>query len=1142
MTGNLPLWQSISLTQPAAIEASAGTGKTYTVEHLVLRLLQANKKEIIRPELGQLDLKEILLVTFTEKATAELKHRLREKLQEVLTIGKFPLDQSGTLLDPLQRERLEYHLSQVESAPIYTIHSFCQWALKTFAFESELPLDMKVLNDSSLFDSLLLNWFREQSKNTKLKEFWNRWVQDWPKFLEDLKLLCQKSTPSNVNFDKAPTWGFIENKAQELEEIFETENQAKEIIQKNQFLIDQLLGTLEQLPSLNKKELTFFEQIKSLKNSVYTSSEDFLKTLQKFHGRKKGPQAVAKDLFKKNTSEELNDQLEAFVSFLEQIWSVLPSTKYKDKLNGAQKDLRFLFQFWIAEQVNSKWEEKKLDEGYLSFDDMIEWMSAKVEVPEFRKRLQEKFRYAIIDEFQDTDNNQWKVFRSLFLQDRINQNVLYVVGDPKQAIYRFRGADLATYESAKEVIRQYGSIATLPDNYRSHPNVVKDYNALFSNPDWFAPNGTPSQLYTAVSAQKEDDLKTNYSSFTNTLAAVGIDGDKVPEQRKEYAQKATALLLTFLKDNPHLNFGDVAILGQTKKEFEAFQKVFDSLQIPWTIFKGDGLYQGNACHQLLLVLEALVVFPKWKTNPGVSQTDFFKLPLRVETEVDPMLYEAYAKWKGLLTQRRYSQLFDSLQEESNLPEQLNQMDNPDRFLADLDQVQQMLLQKLLIENWSFPKVVKYLRSLYEGVEKLSENESFFAKETESPAIQFLTMHKSKGLEFPIVLHAPRFSPIRMRDSYFVFPSENEVGQFQLEQKNDNNKNREKSLLLDEEARLYYVSLTRAELFQIWPLVPTKGELMWPHNLLQGFECVPIPQMTELSLPVKGEERKLLKQEEWKENVFSSKIPLQVSHSSLAASSSSSHGPHFQEGPAGEKHKPELKAMESSWPSSNKTGNVWHEMLELLPWEDFFAEQPSEAYEDLLKRLSQRESLWTSSEDLQKERAIEFKKLAGSALLTPLSDRRGDVFHLRDIPESHRWAELEFFFGMEDLLDKHGWIQGFIDLTFQSSLGDGSYQYHILDWKSNTLKDYSGAGLNQAMQEHQYDQQANLYLYALHLWLKRTLPNYEPEIHLGGAHYCFLRGVDSNGHTAFWSSYPSVEEITRSIPNEISERVLNYEGK
>lgn len=370
------------------IEASAGTGKTFSIQHLVIRNV-----------LRGLKLSEILVVTFTKASTKELKERILGQLREIAA-GSFP-----PYFDPEKKGCIEAALREFDGCEIDTIHAFANRMLSTYAFEANLFVDEAA--EGSV----------EGDRTQAVRDFLRT-------DLEGLSYgLSQKKVLLSMKWEKPPA---------EVEGPF----------------------------------LTFDE--------LY---HKFLKIAFPPHLELAGEFGEALERAVDNPSPETFDQL---------LFLGVPEFKKKEKIPDYLAEVVKLVEYALSEEIlaNRFWRDvtplvrkRGLQRGRFGFDEMLLGMQEALQSEAFKQAVAGRYRAVLIDEFQDTDPVQWNIFSTLFLHGW--EGVLYLVGDPKQSIYRFRHADIYTYLQACAELGDEAKVA-LDTNYRSHPDLIDSLNAFLA--------------------------------------------------------------------------------------------------------------------------------------------------------------------------------------------------------------------------------------------------------------------------------------------------------------------------------------------------------------------------------------------------------------------------------------------------------------------------------------------------------------------------------------------------------------------------------------------------------------------------------------------------------------------------------------
>ena len=457
--------QTLPLTGVHLIEASAGTGKTYTITSLFLRLLIER----------ELTLEQIVVVTFTKAATAELRARIRTRLYDALRA--LEVWDEHPSLDPvlmelmlrcpdttLARRRLTLSLQQMDEASIFTIHGFCQRMLLEYAFESKLRFDVDLIADQRpLIQQIVQDfWAREV---TVLAEAEVRYLQQSLTGLDDMVSLAYAAI-------QWPDMPLVEEPAPvdtagALERYLLTRSQAQSLWQRSGEEVRRLLlGTTALHRGSYKPEKfeRWFEDLDELFRTEGRSLHNFCDAVQRLS---------------RTTLQEATN-------------SGRPTPEHKffeacEWLAQAHAQATLAFDGWLVHfkarlvaYARAEARRRKLEGGLVSFDDLLQQMSDALQGPHgelLAKSIRKKYPAALIDEFQDTDPIQYTVFSRIYGKQ---QSALFLIGDPKQAIYAFRGADIFAY--LKAAADAGANTWTLHTNYRSDKSLVRALNTLFQRP------------------------------------------------------------------------------------------------------------------------------------------------------------------------------------------------------------------------------------------------------------------------------------------------------------------------------------------------------------------------------------------------------------------------------------------------------------------------------------------------------------------------------------------------------------------------------------------------------------------------------------------------------------------------------------
>ena len=828
------------------IEASAGTGKTFTIQLMVAKLIARGTP-----------LKKILIVTYTEKAAGELKDRIRKKIVEVLDTGLLDKNAEKAKWNDVS-DKLDFFnkaYRDVDNAAIFTIHSFCQKALKEYAYDAGRPFDVSMVDDSAVKE-LVERRIREE------------WIND-----ADFKKLVEiKGSVDSVIDD-------LEDRLIKAVDLYKGSQNGKEIVKRqstdlcilgkalSESEIEKIL-VAEDFATL-RKAIDFENKIKLLEahpearfsktgNNGY--AKNFVEAMEAW---KKGSVLYSKSSFKEDYARDncSGDLFNAFAYFRD-LREIISHDLYNHKLE------RFLSI--CTKDLFNEWQKNKSDSKLQSYNDMILSVhDAVLNGSGLKEKLQAEYTYAIIDEFQDTNQLQWDIFKTLFWNQ--SDHSIYVVGDPKQSIYSFQGADVNVYNKAIEDIKQEKG-RRLACNYRSTNGIIHACNTLFEK-DFFTPakgmnklidftesispdeKNPPSppkappqycgKIVPSIWLCKGSDKGVNEHAFARAAVKQIVDWCSLTEETDESGKKKTKLQV-FDKDHSeklrNLKLKDVAVLARSRTEMQVIESYMKQAHLPFTQYKESNLFKSRESAEWISLFRALNAtdFSGWnrKLLNEVLITDFFKDGLKktlakegqdlekikdfnelhlVESEVfdSPEIWERKClnEWRALALKKRYAEMLEHIYDDTCIDDRLTDRASLQE-LARLRQIGNYAIDYLYNHNCSLEDLVRHLDGLARFNESADdENGDLVEKGSDSDMVQVMTIHASKGLEFPVVISVAGFK------GYY----DQAEGPFLYHDNNDiylgfgkNAKDARKKEELEEWKRLFYVDFTRASSILVLP--------------------------------------------------------------------------------------------------------------------------------------------------------------------------------------------------------------------------------------------------------------------------------------------------------------------------------------
>jgi exodeoxyribonuclease V beta subunit len=1137
-----PLHKGINL-----VEASAGTGKTYAIAMLVLRAIVELEMAIER----------ILVVTFTRAAAEELRGRIRSRLVEGRDILRGGVSKQGENFDevlcrwaeniknPDRAMRcLELALYDIDRAGIFTIHGFCQRMLVDFALESGQLFDVELLNDV------------EPVRKEVAHDFWRENV--YPLDTIHCAVILDSFPDPEALLDSV-CGGMREGEAVEPDVIGMDECR-QALVDTWQEMCDwweknggKLLDHLESLVKSGGFRKKFTESFKDWQRGVHL----FL--------TENNPISIPRlELLKKeNLLAELNGSKFRGAAKKEAVTAdwVLPG-ELLDNLLTAMAQLLLCVRKQLAEELIVKTMARLDRLGQLSFDDLIGRLAHALREKESRlpNLIRSRFTMALIDEFQDTDNGQWAVFSSVFTG---SDHYLYLIGDPKQSIYRFRGADIHSYFLAK---KQAGCHLTLKRNFRSHPLLVDEINRIFSyrdNP--FLLDKRYIDFLPVIPARTAEDLDLTRDgrSMAGLVYCMLAENDQSKDGRWT-SGKAGKLLCRFtiaetiklldrkepirFKNGEERNLlpRDIAVLVRSNRQAKEYLEELTCHGVPAVISSSRSIYESEECRELLTLLQAVAgpgdiglvkraIALRWFGFSGNQLYDLWRDESRFgEWHERFFLYNELWKNGGLLV------MMQRLVEEEEVFITLSTVQGGERAITNIQHLLELVQELESSEHMQMGQVLLRLQRLMSTAAKEESGE--LRLDTDAEAVRIITMHSAKGLEFPVVFcpwlwytnsaAAKKQSCVRGRD---------ESGLSILDLGSERFDKRREVVLHEERAeglRLLYVALTRATVrcYVMWADVKPGsgvgesfqsplGYLLFPRGRCSYDEQVKLfrsrrgPGTTFFTVP------RNIKMARWSPFTHDGELVLKEfsarnlhtdwqmsSYSSLT--SLSEYGQERDPGAREEKETTGTIPV-PGLPMGPHFGNVVHEILESVPFSGLA--KPA-GYEDEITTICRRYGMAIEQESLRRLLAI--------CVTTPISPEGKDVsFSLAGLSENVLLKEMEFYFRMSrvetEMINSvligepavcslghrgiEGYLTGLMDLICEIDS-----RFYIFDYKTNylgdCLDDYNGEKLLRAMVSHNYGLQFWIYTVVLHRHLKNIIHSYSYEKHFGGVFYLFVRGM------------------------------------
>lgn len=991
------------------IEASAGTGKTFSLAIMAVRLIV---------EQGMLP-KEILMVTFTEAATAELQQRMRAFIRQAYRYATdasyIPnpnllikvVDQNRSLA----KDNLAKAINQLDELNIFTIHGFCQRTLGEFAFETGEAFGKELVKEiTPIYDELGLDFIRNN--------------------------IYQLSLDDVIN---------LKNTFNSIFNIKIQENYLKSQI-----------GEISYDEYVKKYELE--------KNKIINTIKD-------------------------NPNYHL-------------VYNLL-ANNYNQ----------------VFEKFNSLINEKNV----FSFNHLIDNVYNSIN-NELIKQFKLRYKALFIDEFQDTNAKQYHIFKNLF-----PSQIVFIIGDPKQAIYGFTGGDIYTYFKGKNEV---DVIYTLNKNFRSSPKLIQSINTIFDqskNP--FYSNQLSNIEYYECRTLDQNEYKYAFDYDGEVIdQRLHLNPYKVSLATlyKNIASDIFSLIENGRLNNNKINPGQITFIGRTNNVLASIKKELDILNIPSVIVNEEKIFNTSEFSFIKGIIKGIRSRNKSAILEFLNHQVFnYSVEFIQNLDLTPLINQFY-KYSILANEKGIYDTLKTVFEDFKINQNaIQHIENHQKFWANCNQIAEQLQYIQTNNNLTFSDLIQKIEN-----NEIGQDDEFETRlESDENAVQLMTIHKSKGLEFDFVFSIlPNSKPIGESNPFYRYYNPNE-NDYNIDINFNKIANENNELLIQriqEDRRLIYVTLTRAKHNLFGYYKPIKS--VQSHHSFQNLNLEDIK-----SFPFKAVSGKYSSNQS--QNINPIPVPaLTISDAKYRKMSfsglSGNHG-HFAA------MYNEMEYDESSYEKfifedlvkGTTTGNLIHNLFEYIDftnedqWDKIiqnairkFAPNKKDIYEKQLPLFIQH--VLQNSININ-GKSIVLADVTNSKKINELEfDIRANQVDLSKLEEIKR-DDLDFSF--IDTKDYYGMLNGLIDLVFEH---EG--KYYILDWKTNFLgnhtDDYIRPNLLEAMRFNNYLLQYTIYTYALNKYLESRIPEYNYDTHFGGVIYLFVRGMRQNETTGIFTNRITKDEL------------------
>lgn len=1127
------------------VESSAGTGKTFLLEHLFVDLLLTRGVTI----------DQILVVTYTEKATAELVLRLRSLLVELSELGPEHAKSKQAAsappserwpIDELARQRIRQALLSFDRANISTIHGFCQRILREHSFIQGRLFDESLIAEETVTRHAFRDLLRTHAGAADdVAAVLRAWLDSGKAVaaLEDLVCHCAGHDAAEIRprFDQerlasamrawpALAWG------------------------------DTALGALlKQEGVAGQSVKACVARLAWLVDAVAVARGDGLAFLS---GAGCSPDKTLADTLAYLAAKLPRNAKDAVLAKAVAGVSALAAAVVPFDAAVVQT---------LLPLVRKRAAEDKRRTGTFDFGDMLALVGRALDDDSpvrdaLLEALRARYRFALIDEFQDTDQIQWSIFRRVFV-DSTRGHALTVIGDPKQAIYGFRGANVAAYLEARRTLCDAGAtLLKLDRNFRSTADLVQVQNLFFDqNAGFFRPEsgiaydapvscGATGRVLEAASPELAVPvvvfgLRTREKNLRAADAQAVLRATIVDEIRTLLAPASGLRLRGRSGGRDSLKARDLFVLTFTNNESLAMGEALGTAGIPFAFYKRGKLFESSEADETLRVLKAVAEPEDRSLVARALLTRFFDLDLAqaaacldAEAASAPLL--RLRRWNALARRGDVPGLLAALLDESGILRREIFANGGERALTNTMHVFEVLVGEWARTRTTLPELIELLAGYIRGTSQLPGDESDVQRlETEKDAVQILTVHTAKGLEADVVFlyggtGEPASRPVCAYQERGVRVLH--VGKLDDEAKRAANQDKG-----DERSRLLYVALTRARYRLYVPHFPVElarftgpyrqandhlrrilgANLDHPNPLFavrsidgqtlrvpdaqpQVAPAVPTIPGELLALPDEPSDLVAVKRQR-SGFLFTSYSAVKRAHGEALTKPQ-------RDGEVAPEVGRERRHGSDELPGGAETGIFLHDILATIPlsplagqpaYADWFARDEVTRLLDRLVRRHGRPASETAPSARMVHLAYTREVRLGEVLIEGLANvapALREMEFLFPIPEGAHplLGQTGEISGARPFSIERGVVKGFIDFLFEH---EG--RVYVCDWKSDSLPDYTPDTLT-AHCRKSYDVQARIYtIAALRLVGIDTRAAFERRY--GGVFFCFLRGLDKD---------------------------------
>jgi exodeoxyribonuclease V beta subunit len=794
------------------IEASAGTGKTYAISHLVPRLLLENQAA---------KMSEILVVTFTNDAARELSERIRRVLETLVmpatvdeAISDPGIHQLRQLLSSQEdEEKMARALLDIDQITVCTIHSYCQRTLQMEGTLCGLPAMPELIMDS--------DDYIEES----LYDLWQTKIASHPR-LAAMAAAKKWEPRADLKMIKA---ALSVEEPQPIPPVQGVEKAFRDIGSK--------------LAGIPEKEMAALEDlVRRVSDWNGDAADSGLRAeqIKKLRQMMESPEAVwdsAVFAWMANLSSKItarSDEAKALCAECKNLAVV----KICQELVGLVDGIQWEWQHEVLKEVRDQVQKGLRTRRQITQDGLIgslrDAVTSGVKKEELVKRLRDRYKVALIDESQDTDPRQFAIFETIFSGSEEHRLVL--IGDPKQAIYSFRGADLNTYLNAKGKTRSESQF-TLTKTYRAPAPLVQAINSFFDHSEslldkriqfmpaesgleedqWVEMDGVEGTKLNRVKAWIVSEVSDDYSNQDKrTPKIVGTVASEIVRLLKQ--GKLCSKSKEGSVEERRIRPSDFAILTRTNDQADAMAEALKARSVPAIVTSGSDIMKSDEAHELRTLLLAVNEPRRSGLRYAALATRLLGrtagdiMALRSDPDGDVRLLDRFLRWQIVWKKKGIASVLAQIASEEGILERLAGMEQGERHVTNFRQLID-LLQRAAKEKALRPEHLLrwFSQEIARAENRADTDERQLQLESDREAVQIVTVHRAKGLEYNLVF-CPFLWERTSFDGISILRANGTEGDRIVRSRKDDAACGEELVRqeLAEQLRLTYVAMTRAK--------------------------------------------------------------------------------------------------------------------------------------------------------------------------------------------------------------------------------------------------------------------------------------------------------------------------------------------